>query len=207
MNSLWSLIQQDEYLIMKTQQNSKYFPRIYGTCGHIYVIEYLPPGDILSQGFPFNKHATTWKERATVALALLNLVSSFENDFSEPLHLCDMKGENFGLSADQKVVKAIDTDMSFFNTKLGSEFVATGNCSAHSNCDFFDCKGWCVLPKNMCLGKRINNNLQVSVICVIYPIYMEQKLSGLRPYLHWKFIVQYNNDRHIVVHCSVIGTS
>ena len=36
------------------------------------------------------------------------------------------------------------------------------NCSAHSECGYFDCKGRCDLVEGKCSGEIVNNNLQVS---------------------------------------------
>ncbi|XP_013392830.1 protein FAM69C-like [Lingula anatina] len=162
MEDLWALIQQQEYLFMKIfQDKSKHIPRIYGTCGHAYLMEHTPPGEFLDNDVPRVPMAKkeTWKKRAKIALGLLDLLQSFQNDLPEEFNMCDIKGENFGLAEDE-TVKAIDVDMAFLDSKLGMELLSVGNCTAHKDCDFFDCKGWCDLSEGQCTRNRINNNLQ-----------------------------------------------
>ena len=173
MNSLWSLVQQDEYMILKFFQHFPHMPRIFGTCGHFYALEYMPPGPMLSAGIleMTRIFGHSWSDRAKLALKLLETIHAFDNDLTEVLHMCDMKGENFGISKAGKVV-AIDVDMAVFDTKLVSD-LSYPNCSIHDDCSFFDCQGWCDIPNQKCSGIRVNNNLQVcgstfSIKCPIF---------------------------------------
>ena len=52
-DSLWALMQQDEYLLAQFAQHKahRHIPQIYGSCGHFYMIEYVLPGNILDPGF------------------------------------------------------------------------------------------------------------------------------------------------------------
>ncbi len=158
--SLYSLIQQDEYLFMQFFQNSVHIPKIYGSCGHFYAVEYLPAGKLLSLNL-FGNSATfsSWADRVQLALELLNLVHSFQNDFPHPLHMCDIKGENFGQGANG-VIKLIDTDTVFFEPKL-KEMLVNDSCKVHDDCNFFDCAGFCNLRARRCTDRRVNSNLQV----------------------------------------------
>ena len=165
--SYYSLIQQDEYLFVKYFQNSKHIPQIYGSCGHFYAMEYLPPGKLLSPKIVKDKEFFSfWKDRAEIALSLLDLVESFQSDFHHELHICDVKGENFGQGEDG-LVKLIDTDAAFFEPKL-KELLENEVCDSHSDCDFFDCKGYCDPKRQMCLNLRINSNLQVHVVVTVF---------------------------------------
>ena len=174
LDSLWSLMQQDEYALAQftKQKENIHIPRIYGSCGHFYMIEYVDPGSLLDPGFfeITQLKNLNWIDQVNIAVGLLDLVTSFDTKFHEPLHMCDVKGENFGVALNGVTVKAIDTDMTFFDTKLNVQFLNT-NCSQHSDCDFFDCKGWCDLSKGTCTTSRINNNLQVGYKqCTVYSI-------------------------------------
>jgi hypothetical protein len=53
MESLWSLINQDEFLFMSVFQDVPFIPKIYGSCGAYYVTEFAPPGQILSPSFHY----------------------------------------------------------------------------------------------------------------------------------------------------------
>ncbi|XP_060081501.1 divergent protein kinase domain 1C-like [Ylistrum balloti] len=152
--SIWSLLQQDEYLFMKIYQNLPYIPYLYGTCGEFYFMEYAPPGDILSPGF-FAK--SSWSKRADAALKLMDIAQSLDNDFYQAMHFCDIKVDNFGVGMDLKV-KILDSDSLFFDEKMSLNL--RGSCTDHFACDFFDCRGWCAVQNKTCNGRRFNNNLQ-----------------------------------------------
>ncbi|XP_033754153.1 LOW QUALITY PROTEIN: divergent protein kinase domain 1C-like [Pecten maximus] len=152
--NIWSLLQQDEYLFMKVYQDVPYVPRLYGTCGEFYFMEYAPPGDILSPGFFVT---TPWSKRAEIALKLMDVAQSFDTDFHQPLHFCDVKVDNFGVGADLRV-KILDSDSLFFDEKMSMNL--KGHCTQDLDCDFFDCRGSCDVHKKTCNGRRVNNNLQ-----------------------------------------------
>ena len=163
--SLYSLLQQDEYLFVKYFQTSKHIPQIYGSCGHFYAMEYLPPGKLLSPGvINNNAYFSSWKDRVGMALGLLDLIYSFEKDFPHKLHICDVKGENFG-KGDDSMVKLIDTDAVFFDPKL-KDVLVNDTCKVHDDCNFFDCKGYCNLRAERCTNRRANSNLQVKIRCI-----------------------------------------
>ena len=160
MQNIYYFLQQTEYLNLKFFENSGIFPKLFGTCGHFYAMEYIPPGPLLSQNSVFGSEAT-WRERVKLALRLLELVRNMEYDLHEPLHMCDSKGENFGIAQGYKI-KAIDADMAYFDSALEGTLTGTHNCTSHGECEFFDCKALCDKQKGRCTGKRLNNNLQVS---------------------------------------------
>ncbi|XP_033625502.1 divergent protein kinase domain 1C-like [Asterias rubens] len=160
MNSLWTLLQQDEYTFFMFFQGTSYFPKIYGACGHFYVEEYVPPGVIYrsdAQSLSQRIESASWERRVKVAKDLLDIVKGTESDFRETLHLCDVKPENFGIVDFQ--VKAVDIDISFFDTVMGN-FLEQPKCSEHKDCDFFDCHGVCDVATEKCTRQRKNNNFQ-----------------------------------------------
>ncbi|KAL3860042.1 hypothetical protein ACJMK2_010215 [Sinanodonta woodiana] len=172
--SIWSLAMQDEYLFMKLHQNFQFVPKLYGSCGMFYLTEFTPPGDNLNS--MIYKPPSDWYVRANIALQILEMLRSIETNLHEPLHLCDIKGENFGIGSDDRVV-LVDTDSVFFNSKLMNE-IYNINCSTHEDCDYFDCRGWCHARTGRCLHKRMNNNLQ-SVCEEIFLGYFPGYLPGL----------------------------
>ncbi|XP_071091998.1 divergent protein kinase domain 1C-like [Haliotis cracherodii] len=154
--SIWSLVRQWEYLMMRANQEHQFMPHIYGTCGPLYLMEYAPPGEMLGHDVQFTN--LPWVDRARVAKSILGILWSIQEDMHEPVHLCDVKGENFGVS-EAGQVKLIDTDTVFYDSKMMDE-LAFGNCSRNKECDFFDCRGWCDPGTGQCAKVRINNNLQ-----------------------------------------------
>ncbi|XP_035696274.1 divergent protein kinase domain 1C-like [Branchiostoma floridae] len=132
MESLWALLQQEEYLLMQYFKGNKHFPKIYGSCGHFYVMEYTPTGDTLSpQLFSHKtvegifKSGTDWEDRAKLALSFLTFIEDLDTFYTEPLHLCDVKNKNYGVSEDL-TIRAIDVDMAFFETKNAENSAGTG---------------------------------------------------------------------------------
>lgn len=158
MESLWSLINQDEFLFMSVFQDVPFIPKIYGSCGAYYMTEFAPPGQILSPNFFNAKEGGMWKKRVDIALGILDISSSLDIDFHEPLHFCDVKEENFGINSNNQV-KILDTDSLFFDTSMMKD-LSEPKCKTHDDCDFFDCRGWCDVKTHECVAKRTNNNIQ-----------------------------------------------
>lgn len=152
------------------------FPTLLGTCGGYYVVEALEPLSYPNYLSKLTFHQ--WAQRVSVALAILDLLDELEHVFDEPIHLCDVKPDHFGIS-DFGKVKVLDLDSVFLKSYLGtfsrkacfwvlkiplfSDKTMTQNvsCESHADCDFFDCKGQCDLIRNQCTNGVVNNNLQV----------------------------------------------
>ncbi|NWT69094.1 FA69C protein, partial [Prunella himalayana] len=125
--SMWSLLQQEEYIYFSLLQDfSKHVLRIIGSCGHFYAVEYLTAGHAWHKTlFPLENvigpsltgHRSRVRAIIDIALSFLDMVQHFDNDFSHRLHLCDIKPENFAIRHDLTVV-AIDVDMAFFEPKM-----------------------------------------------------------------------------------------
>lgn len=158
MVSISTLVQQNEYLLVKFLKNRENLPIVYGSCGHFYLLEYSPTVEF-STFVDDQSTFADWLPRAAMAVQLLYLVSSFDADFDEKLNLCDVKFNNFGVSNDGKM-KAIDVDMAMFDSELAFQF-QNKRCSYHADCAFLDCQGWCMSQTQTCWQKRTNNNLQV----------------------------------------------
>uniref|UniRef100_A0A8C6SP63 Divergent protein kinase domain 1C n=1 Tax=Neogobius melanostomus TaxID=47308 RepID=A0A8C6SP63_9GOBI len=147
--SLWALLQQEEYTFLRLLQDlSPHVPRVLGSCGHFYAVEFLSAGHAWDQNL-----FSSSLDRAP----FLDLVLRFEHDFSHSLHLCDVKAENFGIRDDLTVV-AIDVDMAFFEPRLRA--VLEQNCSCDDDCTFFDCWSHCDPHTLRCSPYRSNSNLQ-----------------------------------------------
>lgn len=164
--SIWGLLQQDEYMFMKLHQHLKIVPHLYGSCGSLFLMEYTPPGDVLDPKI-MQRDSSTWKQRVQIAIGLLDIVEAMDTEADHPLHLCDVKEENFGISK-YGSVKIIDTDTLFYEHKLES-ILGEQNCTRDSHCDFWDCRGLCERKVARCQKQRSNNNFQVSaynIVCI-----------------------------------------
>ena len=116
--NVWSLLQDNEYVLSKLYASVDIFPTLLGTCGGLYVVEALEPLAFPPRYFAklsFNQ----WAQRVSVTLAILDLLDELENVFEDPVHLCDVKPEHFGIS-DFGKVKVLDLDSVFLKSHLGN---------------------------------------------------------------------------------------
>lgn len=163
--SLWALLQQEEFVLNKFWNQFRHYPEIYGTCGHFYILEYVPPGYILNPSAISMQHqlaSLPWLNRAKVAMAMVEFIGAVDDQFPEKLHLCDVKHSNFGVAQDW-VVKAIDVDITFFQNQLDTT-LNQPECTTAQECHFFDCKGSCNTTSGRCNSQRSNTNLQVMTL-------------------------------------------
>ena len=168
METLWYLIQQEEYLYIKYfhESHTPWIPDFLGTCGYFYAVEKLDvyPTKIRFLDTVFNHRKNDWEVSVKLAFSFFDLVNTANSDFPEPIHLCDIKADNFGI-ARNGVIKLLDIDMVHFQRELG-QILQDGSlqhpCTEHEHCDFFHCKGWCIKSSGKCSPQRKNNNLQVN---------------------------------------------
>ena len=118
MSTMWSLVQDEEYVFARVAEKVDLFPAIYGTCGGLYVVEELE--SLIDAPGTFEKEGSfeSFSKRATVAMAILDLLEELESVFDEPIHLCDIKPSHFGIS-DRGRVKFLDLDSIFLKSVLG----------------------------------------------------------------------------------------
>ena len=119
MKTMWSLLQDDEYVFSKLGQDLNLFPTIYGNCGSLYIVEEVEPLSFKSASswgkeIPFKEFA----KRATIAMAIIDFLDELDTVFEEPLHLCDIKTSHFGISKHGQV-KFLDLDAIFAKSILG----------------------------------------------------------------------------------------
>ena len=115
--NLWSLIQDNEYVLSRLYASLDVFPTLMGTCGGFFAVEGLEP--LSYPTYMAKLSFNQWAQRVSVALAMLDLLDELENVFEEPIHLCDVKPEHFGIS-DFGKVKVLDLDSVFLKSYLGN---------------------------------------------------------------------------------------
>lgn len=154
---------------MKYYEDMNVFPKILGTCGPFYVVEFIQPLDNY-----FLMFYPAWKEdfgkRAELALKVLSFLEETEKHFPF-LHFCDIKVGHFGLDKNLDV-KLLDMDMVFFETSLKKNIGAIQNCSKDKDCSFIDCRGSCNEVTGNCEDKVLDNNFQV---CYLFSCDLLQK--------------------------------
>lgn len=168
MVNLWELSQDNEYVSLMLHDHSTIFPRILGSCGTYYAMEYAKP--ISSRHSLFSTSIRNARDRIRIAKLLINLLDVLEFSFPKPLHMCDVKLEHFGLLNGRMVLLDIDT---VFPKQIIDRSVADGRtCMEHTDCDFFDCRSLCNKALHVCDTPVVNNNLQL--IC--QKIFLESEL-------------------------------
>ncbi|XP_064466812.1 divergent protein kinase domain 1C-like [Ornithodoros turicata] len=147
MNTVFALLQQNEYLFTWALQNTNTVPKIMGVCGHAYAVEFLRP---LKTSEPF-------RNRAKIALDLLKTVAFLSTTMDEGIQQCDMKVDHFGIDCAGNV-KITDLDALSLHSTVQRNIAATGSCSSNKDCDYFDCSGHCT--SEQCDALLLDNNLQ-----------------------------------------------
>lgn len=156
--NIWALLLDNEYVFSRLYEHYDVFPELYGTCGGFYAVERLVPLEFpsLLESISFGQ----WAGRVRIALSILDLLEELESMFDHSVHLCDVKADHFGMSENNRV-KYMDVDTVYFQPTIDKAVGDGANCSTHTECNFFDCRGQCDLMKGKCLGGVVNNNLQV----------------------------------------------
>ena len=90
------LILTSEYMLYKLLSNSNATPDVYGSCGNMYAVQYVDPEPFMGYKTSFSE-TRSWKERARLAVAILDLIESIEHTPYGTLYLCDVQEANFGL--------------------------------------------------------------------------------------------------------------
>lgn len=124
-----------------------------GTCGHFYGVEYV---------VPFKMDAMLYANiKSKILLHLMGTLKLFYDFLNEPLHWCDVKFDNFGLSADYpKRFMVMDADMVFTDSRM-QHLMESLRCKSDADCQFFDCTATCIPATGHC-SKRTNDNVDVS---------------------------------------------
>jgi len=191
MENMWSLVQDDEFVFLRFYSaDVDVFPKLHGRCGNIYVVEDLQPLIKAQTALQADGSFMGFAKRAALALAVLDFVDELETVFDEPLHLCDVKPEHFGISSRGRV-KFLDLDTVAFKSVIGKvigagqeldekglEVGGGGVCSQHSDCNHFDCFGECDYLTGKCKSSVVNNNLQM----VCQKIFSSRRRRGLLSY-------------------------
>jgi len=151
MINLWQLSQDNEYVMLMTNQHSRMFPKILSTCGTFYAVEYAEP--------VFSKLKTySVQQRILYSKLILQLLHKLSS-FSDPIHICDVKLEHFGVIDDNMVV--LDADTVLPKSVVERSTSDGRSCRYHQDCDLFDCRSLCNQITNRCDQSVVNNNLQL----------------------------------------------
>ncbi|CAD6203457.1 GSCOCG00009772001-RA-CDS [Cotesia congregata] len=161
MENIWSLLQENEYLISILYEDREIFPRLIGTCGTFYAVEYAKPIKNPTTSSAILESTHDWSKRVQLAIMILDLLDELENNFPESFILCDVKIYHFGLPIGSQRLKFLDLD-AVFPKSIANRLTADGqSCIKNEDCDYFDCKSVCSNNK-LCESPVINDNLQIT---------------------------------------------
>lgn len=152
MNTVFALLQQNEYILTWALQNTNTVPRIVGACGHAYAVEFVEPIGAIK---PFGR-------RITAALGILKTLKSLGTVMDEKIQQCDMKMDHFGVDGEGNV-KAIDLDALGLQSTIEMNIAAATSCGSHKDCDYFDCRGHCN-SLGKCDAALLDDNIQVCFV-------------------------------------------
>ncbi|KAF2357561.1 FAM69 protein-kinase domain [Trinorchestia longiramus] len=153
---LWSLISDQEFLMSLLMEKLKLFPKVLGTCGEFYGVEYV---DTLSESFLISPLMPR-NERLLKAIQLVQFVEKLDTVWQQPLHLCDVKMTHFGWTP-EGAVRFVDVDTVMLESALVDRLQYLPECELDDDCSFFDCSAKCDSHAGKCLLTRTNTNLQV----------------------------------------------
>lgn len=160
MDNVWSLLQENEYIISILYEDRDLFPRLVGTCGNFYAVEYVRPIETPTTVLALSDTTIEWAKRLKLAVMILDLVDELDRHFPEPFYLCDIKINHFGLPIGEQRLKFLDLD-AVYPKSIASRLTSDGRtCNKHEDCDYFDCRSVCSINKR-CESPVMNDNLQV----------------------------------------------
>lgn len=162
MENLWPLLQENEYLMTILYEDRDVFPQLIGTCGTFFAAEYVRPIETPTTVLALSDSKPEWAKRLKLAVMILDLLDDLETGFPDPLHLCDVKINHFGLPLGGQRLKFLDLDAVYPRSVI-SRIVGDGRtCDNHEDCDYLDCRSVCSNNKR-CESPVLNNNLQVVI--------------------------------------------
>ncbi|CAD5208833.1 unnamed protein product [Bursaphelenchus xylophilus] len=150
-NSLWALLDQDEFITFKLLPLSRVTTKVQGSCGHFYSVDSL---------LPFKMKGYYMGLKAKILVHLMGTLKLFYEFLNEPLQWCDVKFENLGLSANYpKRFVVMDADMLYTESRL-NQILTSRKCETDKDCEYFDCHASCINSTGMC-STRVNDNIDV----------------------------------------------
>lgn len=174
MENIWDLLYNNEYIALVLYEKFDIFPKLIGTCGLVYAIQKLNTITGYWHLMTLYETHNEWITRVKIAIGILELVSHLDNDLPEPLLICNVRMENFGVTEDLKKVLYQDLE-SVHPLSITNQLTGDGSrCKEHSDCDFANCRSFCNLITFKCQHGVVNNNLQI----VCERIFLGWVLSG-----------------------------
>lgn len=161
MDNVWTLVQDNEYLISALYTDVDVFPQLLGTCGQYFAVEYLEPVQGVSTLLSLTDGREEWAKRLRLAILIMELINELDSSFKEPFHLCDVKLSHFGLTKPGTRLKFIDLNSVSPKSVVNEIIRNIGDCESDNDCEFYDCRGRCDMERKKCYNAVTNNNMQI----------------------------------------------
>ncbi|XP_031768745.2 divergent protein kinase domain 1C [Galleria mellonella] len=161
MENVWSFLQDNEYLALLLYEKYAIFPKLLGSCGSLYAVQKLNSISGYWHLMTLYDSQEEWEKRIKLSLMILDYLFLLEKKLPEPLHICDVKMNHFGVTSDSKKIMYLDLDSVHPRTIVDKITGDGSQCKQHSDCDFLDCRSFCNLITFKCEYGVVNNNLQI----------------------------------------------
>ncbi|XP_013190571.2 divergent protein kinase domain 1C isoform X1 [Amyelois transitella] len=174
MQNVWSLLQDNEYLVSLLYEKYNIFPKLLGTCGYTYAVQKMQSISGYWHLMTLYDSEHEWNKRIKTALLILDYLSILEEKLPEPVHICDVKMSHFVFTSDFKKIVYQDVESIHPQSMVNRITGGKSECEQHSDCDFMDCRSFCNLVSQKCDHGVVNNNLQI----VCEKIFLGWVISG-----------------------------
>ncbi|KAL3285390.1 hypothetical protein HHI36_019495 [Cryptolaemus montrouzieri] len=158
-DSISTLILDNEFLILSVLPGNDIFPRLIGTCGPYYATEYIEPVWMRSSLLALTDSETEWIQRLQISAQILELLKRLATEMHEPIHLCDVELEHFGFFEDESI-RYVDLEHVYPKSIVNKMFRKMP-CQENEDCDIYDCRGKCNTATKTCSHGVANDNYQV----------------------------------------------
>ena len=163
----YALFESDEFLLSVLLKNSYCVPHLYGICGHVFGVEYMPV-EMLEALPRLMVDERSWITKVKLGLAMLDMVKRLDQTPYGTFYLCDIQFTNFGTLESKSgiIVAPIDVDIAWLEPQMKQVMIGESrvNCSSNEDCHFISCLGRCDLTKKKCEPHSYSNNLIVSYL-------------------------------------------
>ncbi|XP_064546060.1 divergent protein kinase domain 1C [Drosophila montana] len=158
MVSFWRLFKDNNYMMGKLFDEESVFPAVLGSCGPYYATEGL---EIVQSNPSIIQYlASNRQQRLKHALNIMEYIFRLEEMKPEPLRMCKMQVNRFGLTPDRRL-KYQSAEHIYVESYLDKRISNGVKCHTNQDCNFHSCRGLCDAERQACTHVQQNNNFQI----------------------------------------------
>ncbi|XP_023168111.1 divergent protein kinase domain 1C [Drosophila hydei] len=158
MVSFWRLFKDNNYMMGKLFDEDSVFPAVLGSCGPYYAtegLEIVQANPSIIQYLSSNR-----QQRLKHALSIMEYIFRLEEMKPEPLRMCKMQVNRFGLTPDRRL-KYQSAEHVYVESYLDKRISNGVKCHTNLDCSFHSCRGLCDAERQACTHIQQNNNFQI----------------------------------------------